>query len=843
MQPEDRLTALCDQAPPVVTGIDFVQVVAPHVQEQLRIFFIIDPDTLTVPMVATASIPAPFPAGQIEIVSTTGGDLPLKVEVTGATWRIVSTPAGNRTVLEVDVATPGGFTFYRLTILDPPLNRVDRFFNGVVFSFKQGCPSVFDCRTTRECPPEERVDVPIDYLARDFESFRNALLDFSTQRYPLWRERIPADAGSMIMELCAALGDEFSYIQDRIAREGTLETLSERRSMRRHVVLVDYTIDDGESATTWLDVQVAPGIATAVPAGPRVWATPAGEPPMPYEVGLGLGDQIAGTTYWIANAWNAIQAHVPDPGNPCLLAGATELYLVGEFPVAATLPTGANPATFWLARPMLIRSDPPDPAEPSRRFLVHITEVEVTTDPLVIVGGVPLTITRIAWGADEALAFDLCLSHATVHGNLLPATAGETFNEFFAITDNSAVAPADRDRVALAVERQGPLDEIDATRAIILLKSLAATETRGLGQLSGKPEVDLQEVQPNLSPTVPVRRWTFLPTLIAAQGDDSNYTLDDGIWREVIAFDRPSGRYSHVDRASAKGMTVRFGDDEFGRTPADGTLFQLRYRTDVGVRGNLPPDSVNVIADPLNPGGSPWPTLSGIATSVGNPFAITSGRDPQDLESIKQLAPEAYKAQPLRAVRDEDYAALAERLDWVQRAGATARWTGSWLTEFVTVDPRGTVELSDEHRAELEQEMDCVRQAGRPVIVRSPVYRPIDLRIRICIKPEAYAGQVLERVTAALAGPRRPGKPTPYFDPDHFTFGTPLYRAGLEAAVQDVSGVLGVEEIRIRVRGLFDWKLFPGFVFRPGDDRIIRLDNDPAKPEAGALLVTSRSLS
>jgi hypothetical protein len=841
---EDRLTALCEQAPAVVTGIDFVQVVQPHVQTKLRVFFIIDPDKLLVPMVATGAIPASFPPGQVEIVSTTRGDLPLRVTVTAATWQIVPTPAGNRTVLEIDTATPGGFTFYRLTIDDQPLNRVDRFFNAVVFSFKQGCPSVFDCRTRRDCPPEGLVDFPVDYLARDFESLRNALLDFSGQRYPLWQERFPADAGAMVMELAAALGDEFAYIQDRIAREGSLETLAERRSIRRHVALVDYSIDDGESATTWIDVQAAPGIQTSVPAGTRVWATPEGEAPMPYELGLGLADQIAGVSFWIASAWNAIEVHVPDPANPCLLAGATELYLVGEFPLLATLPPGATAATFWHGRPMLIRSDPADPAQPSRRFLVHITDVEVTQDPLVLVAGIPLTITRIAWEADDALAFDLCLSDATVHGNLVVATAGETFTDFFAIADKSAVAPADFDRVDIAVERQGALNEVDGTRAAILLKSLPQTETRGLGQLAAKPEVDLQEVQPSLSPTVPVRRWNWLPSLISAQGDDSNFTLDDGTWRSVISFDRPSGRYQHVDRASGAGMTIRFGDDEFGRTPADGTLFQLRYRTDVGIRANLPAESVNMISDPLHPGGpSPWPTLVGVATSISNPLAIVSGRDPQDLASIKQFAPEAFKAVPLRAVRDEDYVEIAERLPWVQRAGATARWTGSWLTEFVTVDPRGTVDVGAEHRAELEQEMDCVRQAGRPVIVLNPVYRPIDLRIRICVRPDAYEGQVLERVTFALAGPRRPGKPIPFFDPDNFTFGTPLYRAGLEAAIQDVPGVLGVEDIRMRVRGLFDWQDFQGFVFRPGDNRIIRLDNDPAKPEAGSLIVTTRSLT
>ena len=55
----DRRAALCEQpAPPRVTGIDFVQVVDPHDQHVLQVFFLIDPDTLVAPMVATAASPS-----------------------------------------------------------------------------------------------------------------------------------------------------------------------------------------------------------------------------------------------------------------------------------------------------------------------------------------------------------------------------------------------------------------------------------------------------------------------------------------------------------------------------------------------------------------------------------------------------------------------------------------------------------------------------------------------------------------------------------------------------------------------------------------------------------------
>ncbi|MDQ3959147.1 MAG: hypothetical protein M3255_02400 [Pseudomonadota bacterium] len=65
-------------------------------------------------------------------------------------------------------------------------------------------------------------------MARDFISIRNALLDFASQRYPDWTEKIEADAGVMSAEIMAALGDEFSYIQDRYAREAYLADLPGR---------------------------------------------------------------------------------------------------------------------------------------------------------------------------------------------------------------------------------------------------------------------------------------------------------------------------------------------------------------------------------------------------------------------------------------------------------------------------------------------------------------------------------------------------------------------------------------------------------------------------------------
>ena len=165
---------------------------------------------------------------------------------------------------------PGDFTLYKLYIND---SRIDRYFNDVTFSFKAHCPSDLDCEPPEhECPPEDEVDFPVDYRARDFWSFRRALLDFASLRYPDWKDRLEADAGIMLAEMMSALGDELAYYQDRIAREAYLETATQRRSLRRHARLVDYPIHDGLGASTWLDVTVEDGQNGLLPAGMDVWA-------------------------------------------------------------------------------------------------------------------------------------------------------------------------------------------------------------------------------------------------------------------------------------------------------------------------------------------------------------------------------------------------------------------------------------------------------------------------------------------------------------------------------------------------------------------------------------------
>ena len=160
---------------------------------------------------------------------------------------------------------------------------------------------------------------------------------------------------------------------------------------------------------------------------------------------------------------------------------------------------------------------------------------------------------------------------------------------------------------------------------------------------------------------------------------------------------------------------------------------------------------------------------------------------------MRELAPQAFRAVQYRAVRAEDYdQAAVDVLPWVQRAGTRFRYTGSWLTVFTTVDPRDSESLPPERGVELAQLLDRYRLAGYEAFGLSPRYASLDVSVAVCAHPQAFRGDVHEGVLTALRE---------FFHPDHFTFGAPLERSALEAAIQAVPGVDGVTEVRYRRRG------------------------------------------
>ena len=166
--------------------------------------------------------------------------------------------------LIVTVDRPGDFSIYTLRLVemdangkpsDNVLEGFDPRYAQLDFSFKIDCPSDFDCLPVDNPTPHHFNEPKINYLAKDYASFRQLIFDRLATVMPEWKERHIPDLGVTLVELLAYTGDYLSYYQDAVATEAYLDTARRRISVRRHARLVDYSLHEGCNARTWVAIE------------------------------------------------------------------------------------------------------------------------------------------------------------------------------------------------------------------------------------------------------------------------------------------------------------------------------------------------------------------------------------------------------------------------------------------------------------------------------------------------------------------------------------------------------------------------------------------------------------
>jgi len=799
----DRLAKLI--ASTTLNGIDFVEITRAD-QTGLRVHFL---NRVAVARSLAGSSP----------VTITGGEATPTVPV----LPIAATDWGlddeGRPTLSLRTAFRGDFSSYRLRIASPIL---DPYYADVAFTFKAGCPSTLDCAPPPACPPLPGGGPLIDYLAKDFTSFRAALLDYSARAYPEWVERDEPDLGMVLAELLSAAGDELSYLQDRIAAEASLATATQRGSVVRHARLVDYEPRPATSARTLLQLDVAGG---DVPAGLVV------EAPLPdgglvaFELGDGLDDTGPMRT---DPRWNRrdhtnpdlpprIVPYLWDDAQRCLPAAATQLWVAGHgfgFPVG-------DPQLGTTGIALLIDTAAPTPADPPVREIVHLTGAFEELDPLY-----QAPVTRLVWDTGEALTAEHALDRTVLAGNLVPASQGRRHTETF-VADPDPEGPA---AGLAAVTRTGP-DAGCGDPVPVYLHTLTAGRLAWLaGAASGDaPAPQIQLTRRPAQPGDQPQGWVWRRSLLDADPFEPAFTVEPAGYRDIrpvrIA-GRPQWEYDGDDADS-----IRFGTGTFGGRPSPGSVFDVTYRVTAGAAGNVAADAITVIP----------PGFDALIVTAANPFPATGGADEETLDHVRAAAPRAFRSRQFRAVRAEDYTATARELPWVIDAGTAVRWTGSWLSVFTTAQPAGTPDRGTEptvaERCDLIELLGRRRMTGYEVFTLLPRYVGLDLVITACAQPWGLRGEVEAAIRVELGtGQRRDGTPA-FFAPGRMRFGTPLERSDLEATIQAAAGVRGVLSISYRRRGLV-----PGFVPMPetvtvGRDEIIRVDDDPSRPDRGSIRI------
>jgi hypothetical protein len=828
---QNRRTAVAQH--PTLNGIDYLEVidkVAPSdaLRQRTLILYLLKP------------VPVGWSADNVRIV---GGE---RVRNPLVEWVMIASALDNALLLADEItyfsALPnlenivlirtesrGDFSDYCLQLqqglAEPPLppNGFDPRLVEVTFSFKVECPSNFDCLDSSQCEQPALTDPDINYLAKDYASFRQLILDRMNTIIPDWGARSPADLGVTLAELVAYVGDQYSYWQDAVTTEAYIHTARKRISLRRHAKLVDYVIGEGRNARAWLQLTVTGGpflldstglqfltrveqIAARIEPGSKAYTVARQQQALVFEL-------LHNTP--LIEAHNQMSFYTWGDNKCCLPKKATTATLLGHYP-QLLIDEGNNDGQYLLFEEVVgPLSGAADDADPSHRQVVRLIHAELTSDPLD-----DTDITEIYWSAADALTFPVCISSeintdeasateladvSVVRGNMIIIDHGETLHEELGAVaapwlyypqdrDTQHCSPAEKQPIYPRFRPQlsnGPLTHsaappaIDSSAAAVLLPPL--TTVYPMITVSSGTEIDAQI-------------WPVKADLLNSADEDNDVVVE--LNNEGIA-------------------QLRFGDGNNGARPDAGDVFSARYRVGNGAQGNVGADSIAHIV-----------SLDGRVVAVRNPLPAQGGVEPETLAQIRRRAPQAFRSQ-LRAVTPEDYATFTTAQAGVQLAAATPRWTGSWHTQTITVDRDNGLPLDSAFVAQLATGIERYRMAGHDIKFNDPVFVSLQLEIQVCVSRDYFVSDVQQALLDIFNSGAKADGSIGLFHPDNFSFGQTVYLSPFYAAARQVRGVSSVQITRFSRQGESDVKALVDGFMKLGRLEIPRLDNDPNFPEHG----------
>jgi hypothetical protein len=723
--------------------------------------------------------------------------------------RVISVDS-NDEVLTVDVNVPGDFSIYRLRLVaspgsaDPP-RTFDKQLSEIRFSFKVNCPSDFDCKSSKVCPTEILQEPHIDYLARDYASFRSLILDRLSVIMPDWKERSPADLGIVLTELLAYAGDYLSYYQDAVTTEAYLATARKRVSVRRHARLLDYPMHEGCNSRAWVCFELK-GLEPIflkkedVSTGRRTkLLTKCGEgtvvdwddwESLAYKNHLEAFELLHDITLYPSHS--SIRFYTWGDDECCLPKGSTRATLTDD---GLSLQAGDVLIFEELCGPET--GDPAD-ADPSHRQAVRLIDVSYGTDPLQN----DLKIAEIEWHREDALEFPLCISSrlaskesediSCARGNVVLADHGATHRNEKLIPEMVPVSGNYRPRLSYGSITFGTAYDHDNARKASASKTFRQNPQEALAivQLTGEGEI-----------------WSAR--------------------RDLLNSDRFAAEFV-VETEDDAVSTLRFGDDATGRRPTPGTGFRATYRTGSGSSGNVGAGAIGHLvftADHVS---------LGAVTRVRNPLPAQGGVAPEPTCQVSLYAPQAFRKQE-RAVTEDDYAEVAMRHPDVLKAVATLRWTGSWYTIFVSVDRKEGRKVDLPFEQDMRSFLERYRLAGHDIEIQGPKYVPLDIAFKVCVAPGYARSSLKSTLIETFSNVSLPDGRRGLFHPDNYSFGQPVYLSRMVAEAMRIPGVMWVETLRFQRWGQEPEGETDAGMIRIDRLEIARLDNDPSFPENGRI--------
>lgn len=701
----------------------------------------------------------------------------------------------------------------------------------------------------------------IDYLAKDYASFRQIILDHLTSRLSTWMETSEADIGNVIIEILAYSADYLSYYQDAIATEAYLSTARRRPSIKHHVRLLDYILHEGCNARTWIVLEVSHD--TLLPQGTPILARigeltniPVISPGSPaYNDALEQQPTIFETMYdyTLFNAYNTLEFFVEPDQDAKLPTGCTSAILLMP---ARALQVGQ---VLLFEEVKGIETGDQLDADPTHRAIVRLTSVQEEQRGKT-------SVVAISWDVEDALSFDLVLAThldddyitalSLIHGNVLLADHGRTIyyeqlaevsagryhprlmlsnlTHTVSSTEN-ALTPGISAMQALT---QNPLEAlpalrlfkkdsigsitIDTSASISLSKNSLSTPLRNLlytnmGIVLSDNVTIVAIYDFGWEIRDPARKQSLLLTGTNDHSMTVSILKQWNLRRDLISSVPLTNAYC-VDMEEDGHAYLRFCPADLGEPPVAGSTFLATYRVGRGNIGNI---SANTLAHVVINDNS--------ITAVCNPLPAQGGINQQALEQARLQAPVNFQTQQ-RCIITSDYVEILCRHQLVVNAAAQLRWTGSWSTMFLYIQPTPGQEIDNALKATLTRYLENFRATGYEVEIRPPYYVMLQIIMRILLKPDAYANTIYDTLQQTFSN-----EINGFFYPGNFTFGQTVYRSQLIAQAMAVRGVIGATIERFERTNGSPTRNAPDGQPTIGPFEIVRLDNDHDRPYNGQI--------
>ncbi len=772
----------------------------------------------------------------------------------------------------------GDFSNYTLRLVGLP--NVDPHYDSIDFSFKVNCPSDLDCVPACTCEPQVFDEPDINYLAKDYQSFRQLILDRLSILMPDWTERHAADLGVMLVEILAYTGDYLSYYQDAVATEAYLDTARQRISVRRHARLVDYILHEGCNARAWVHIRLGSGAdmsselsldaadvsfvtgendALVQTQNILKWEDVREVPSDQYEVfePLVLDRSIP---IQIFSAHNEINFYTWGDTRCCIETGSTSATLLDFWVTPKPNPPkyegqdqGQEKADYKTpgkppsdskkkkerglklkAGDVLIFEEVLGPitglaadADPMRRHAVRLAKVTADEDKLrKTKDGQPTPYIEIEWAAEDALPFTFCVS-------AIGGTPNCDYLENISVARGNVIL-VDHGKTQIP-EDFGPVPT-SSTEALCE----CVDEAGDIQILPGRFSPILRNSPITFSAPVPVdkpaaKSWTAAASMLVQDPRlasphvrvTSEPAFDWECQYDLVASSADQKHFVVEIDNFGKGH-LRFGKGQLGFRPAAGMKFQVVYRVGNGAAGNVGAEAISRLVLKKT-------SITGVTITVRNPLAARGGTEPEPTSEAKLFAPHTFRKQLQRAIVAADYQQLAGRNRKLQRAAAVLEWTGSWYEADVAVDPIGREFASDELRAEIRTNLERYRRMGHDLLVKRAEYVPLLLSLEVCALPHYQPAHIKAALLDVFSNRVLTGGKRGFFHPDNLTFGEGIYLSKIIAAAQSVTGVECVQVKKFqRLFESANHEIQNGILPLKSSE-IPQLDNDPNFPERGKL--------